>query len=67
MVAEGILDMNVNYGYLWDFAAGAVVVREAGGEVTDFEGNEPDWGKDRLNIVASNGIIHDAILEALKK
>lgn len=28
--------------------------------------NEPDWNKERLNIVASNGLIHDAILEALK-
>lgn len=66
MVAEGILDINVNYGFLWDFMAGAVIVREAGGKVTDFAGNEPDWTKERLNFVASNGLIHDQILEALK-
>lgn len=66
MVAEGVLDLYVNHAFPWDFAAGAVIVREAGGKVTDFEGNEPDWTKERLNIVASNGLIHDAILEVLK-
>jgi len=66
LVAEGVLDLYVNYAYPWDFAAGVVIVREAGGKVTDFEGKEPDWTKERLNVVASNGIIHDQILEALK-
>lgn len=66
MVAEGILDLCVNYAYPWDFAAGAVIVREAGGRVTDFEGNEPDWTGERLNIVASNGLVHEEILEALR-
>lgn len=66
MVAQGILDANVNQAWVWDFVAGTVIVREAGGKVTDFEGNEPDWSKERLNIVASNGLIHDQILEALK-
>ncbi|MDP3973292.1 MAG: inositol monophosphatase [Candidatus Daviesbacteria bacterium] len=66
LVAEGVLDLYVNYAYLWDFMAGAVIVREAGGKVTDFEGKEPDWTKERLNVIASNGIIHDQILEALK-
>lgn len=67
LVAQGILDADVNQAWIWDFAAGAVIVREAGGKVTDFEGNEPDWSKERLDIVASNGLIHDEILEALKK
>lgn len=66
LVAQGILDLYVTQAYPWDFAAGAVIVREAGGKVTDFEGNEPDWTAERLNIVASNGLIHDQILEALK-
>lgn len=66
MVANGNLDMYVNQAYCWDFAAGTVIVREAGGRVTDFAGNEPDWTKQRLNIVASNGLIHDQILEALR-
>lgn len=65
-VADGIFDGAVASGWLWDFVAGTVIVREAGGKVTDFSGNEPDWTKERLSIVASNGLIHDQILEALK-
>ena len=53
-------DMNA-----WDTAAGALLVKEAGGNVTDV------WGKSFLlntrNIVASNGIIHDSLLERLQK
>ena len=67
MIAEGVLDLDINHAYPWDFAGGAVIVREAGGKVTDFEGNEPAWNKERLNIIASNGLIHEQILEALKK
>lgn len=66
LVADGTLDMYVCEAYAWDFVAGTVIVREAGGKVTDFSGNEPDWTKERLNIVASNGFIHEQILEALK-
>lgn len=66
MVAQGILDGDVNQAWIWDFAAGAVIIREAGGKVTDFAGNEPDWSKERLNVVASNGLIHEQILEALQ-
>ena len=66
LVAQGILDGYVNQACVWDFAAGVIIVKEAGGKVTDFDGKEPDWSKDRLDIVASNGLIHDQILEALK-
>lgn len=65
LVADGTLDFYVSEAYVWDFAAGAVIVREAGGKVTDFSGNEPDWTKERLNIVASNGLIHDQIINLL--
>ncbi|CAI8849192.1 inositol monophosphatase family protein [Methylocaldum szegediense] len=47
-----------------DIAAGIVLVREAGGTVTDFDG-----GDDILNtgrIVSSNGLIHREMLEVLK-
>lgn len=66
-VANGTFDGAVASGWLWDFVAGTVIIREAGGKVTDFDGNEPDWTKERLSIVASNGLIHDQILEALKR
>ncbi|MBM4370203.1 MAG: inositol monophosphatase [Deltaproteobacteria bacterium] len=47
----------------WDMAAGALLVQEAGGRVS-----HPDGGPLRLEhgpLVASNGHLHDAILEGL--
>lgn len=41
----------------WDFAAGQLLVREAGGAVTDFDG-EPLVFSKRGSVVASNGKIH---------
>lgn len=47
----------------WDVAAGALLVTEAGGTVTNFGGRPLDiFGKE---IVASNGHIHDAMLQVL--
>jgi myo-inositol-1(or 4)-monophosphatase len=47
----------------WDVAAGILVVQEAGGRVSDFEGG-PDYLSGE-RIVASNGHIHDQMLEVL--
>jgi myo-inositol-1(or 4)-monophosphatase len=47
----------------WDSSAGALMVREAGGRVTDFSGRE--WSIDSPDILATNGLIHDRILEIL--
>lgn len=66
LVAQGILDVYVNQAWIWDFVAGTIIVREAGGKVTDFAGKEPEWTQERLSIVASNSLIHNAILEALR-
>jgi myo-inositol-1(or 4)-monophosphatase len=44
-------------------AAGALLVREAGGRVTAFDGGDA-WLYGR-NIVASNGAIHDDISRRL--
>jgi len=49
----------------WDVAAGTLIVREAGGVVTDFSGEEYDlYGSE--GIVASNGKIHDELLKMLE-
>jgi len=49
----------------WDVAAGILIVREAGGKVTDFEGR-PDcvsgW-----RIVASNAWIHEQMLAVIRE
>jgi myo-inositol-1(or 4)-monophosphatase len=49
----------------WDVAAGLLIVEEAGGRATDFSGRQSETN-DR-EIVASNGQLHDAMLEILQR
>ena len=48
--------------WAWDVAAGIVLVEAAGGRVTGFEGQPPPLDG-RADIVASNGLIHEALLD----
>ena len=49
----------------WDVAAGSVIVKEAGGKVTDYKGKSDFlFGRE---IVASNGLIDQLILEKIKE
>ena len=57
---------------IWDHAAGYIIVREAGGTVTDSAGKPLDFsaGKKLLEnkgILATNGAIHEAVLQAVRK
>ena len=47
----------------WDVAAGALIVQEAGGRVTDYPGGrfDPAGGE----VLASNGLLHDVMREVL--
>jgi|APHig6443717817_1056837.scaffolds.fasta_scaffold28711_3 myo-inositol-1(or 4)-monophosphatase len=47
----------------WDVAAGTLLVREAGGSVTSFDGSDYDVTNHR--ILASNGLIHDEMIAIL--
>lgn len=47
----------------WDMAAGAIIVEEAGGKVSKFDGSKFDINSN--TIAATNGIIHKQILEAV--
>jgi len=47
----------------WDFAAGRLIVEEAGGRVTDCEGNQ--LGTKPSSILATNGRLHEGLLECL--
>ncbi len=49
----------------WDMAAGVLLVREAGGRVTDFIGGESSIYKKQ--VLATNGAIHEAMLQVLSK
>ena len=56
---------------IWDHAAGAVIVEEAGGKVTDTAGRPLDFScgaklpPEVAGIVASNGECHNSVLEAI--
>ena len=57
---------------IWDVAAGALAIEEAGGCVTDLEGRALDFGAGLTlarnpGLVATNGIFHDAVLTALQE
>ncbi|HYG39276.1 MAG TPA: inositol monophosphatase family protein [Cytophagales bacterium] len=59
---EGYFEYNLNP---WDVAGGAMIVKQAGGIVTDFEGgNDYIFGK---SIVAAVPKVHEQMLEVIKK
>lgn len=65
-LAKGSLDAVPNNAWIWDQAAAAVIITEAGGKVTDREGKDVDWFSDRAEFIATNGLIHEQVLEVLK-
>jgi histidinol-phosphatase len=63
LLAEGCVDVSVeSRANLWDLAAPKLIVEEAGGRLTDLAGNDTAGGGSAL---ASNGLLHEATLEAL--
>jgi myo-inositol-1(or 4)-monophosphatase len=48
----------------WDIAAGVLLVEEAGGKITDFDGNPVDLFKGE--ILASNNVIHNEMIKVLR-
>jgi len=57
---------------IWDHAAGAIVVEEAGGKVTDFQGRPLDFSagrtlKNNSGIAATNGRLHQQLLDTISR
>ena len=61
MKYEGFWELNLN---IYDVAAGMLLVTEAGGKVTNFANTTEDIP---TNIVATNGAIHDQLLNLLNE
>ena len=56
---------------IWDHAAGALIVEEAGGRITDVEGKPLEWThgyqlEANRGVIVSNGTAHDRVLTALR-
>ncbi len=64
LVAEGAAEAMIETGmHTWDLAAPQVVIEEAGGRVTDVDGERRI---DAESFVGSNGLLHDEILRRLR-
>jgi histidinol-phosphatase len=63
LVAEGALDIGTDERLqLWDYAAVRLIVEEAGGRCSTFEGAPTAPGR---SFLATNGAVHDAAVAAL--
>lgn len=61
-IAEGGMDFRTDFIYEWDYAAGNLIVEEAGGQTDTREYD----GKLRQNT-ASNGIFHETLMDIVRK
>ena len=59
--SDGFWHRNLNY---WDVAAGIILVKEAGGFVTDFEGSNKYI--ENKTILAANSKINEEMVEFLR-
>jgi myo-inositol-1(or 4)-monophosphatase len=69
-VARGVLDGNIAppHVYKWhDVASSVILVKEAGGMITDWFGNSLTEKTSANGIVASNGKIHDQLLKIVQQ
>lgn len=58
--ADGYITMAIDP---WDVAAGVLLITEAGGTVTNFQ--QQPWTQVQTDLVCSNGILHQAIINRL--
>lgn len=63
-LARGGIEVCVQYGLkTYDFAAGALLVLEAGGTITNFDGSE--WKFPGNQFLASNGVFHTELVNKI--
>ena len=65
-VAMGRFDGFWEFGLeSWDFCAGALILQEAGGKISDWDGSPMPFSGKR--VLATNGHVHGEMMEILKK
>ncbi len=60
-IYEGYYEMNLQ---AWDVSAGIIILKEAGGQISNLDGDEYTLFEDKY-IVASNSLIHSSLLKNL--
>lgn len=66
-VAAGKIDVYVeSFIQPWDVAAGAIILQEAGGTITDYDGTNKHWPSGR-QVLATNGKLHKTMLDEVGK
>ncbi|MFW9970435.1 MAG: 3'(2'),5'-bisphosphate nucleotidase CysQ [Candidatus Odinarchaeota archaeon] len=73
MIADGTADIYLKpldsaHSFSWDFLPGDLIVKEAGGKITDLNGELLNFKREKCiwtapGIFASNGFLHEKILE----
>ena len=64
LLAQGSLDIAMEFVKPWDIAALKIIIEEAGGKVTNLQGNDTIYSG---HCVATNGKLHNKGLEILRK
>lgn len=66
-LAAGKIDVYVeSFIQPWDVMAGACILLEAGGKISDYDGTDEQWESGR-QVVATNGLLHEAMLAEIQK
>ena len=64
-VSDGVIDARIlNSTKIYDIAAGSRIVQEAGGTVTDFNGEKINFCKVK-SVILSSGMFHDKLLKII--
>lgn len=75
-IAKGEAEAYIHFGttrsiYEWDTSAGYLILKEAGGKITDIYGNPLKYDQENPvhehGIIASNGKIHDTLVEKVNQ
>jgi histidinol-phosphatase len=65
LVARGAADFMLEPALrIWDWASVTVIVEEAGGRVTTFEGDPPSDGS---SVLTANPVVHEEVLRSLRR
>jgi myo-inositol-1(or 4)-monophosphatase len=66
-IAAGRIDAYFRYkAESWDITAGAVMIEESGGRVSNHNDAKWNWRSNDKSILASNGVLHQALLSYFK-